>query len=979
MGQTSRFSKAGVINFWIFLVSIVLSEVAASSSLRLDPAEHHYTLSREVAVLADSSGSLTFTAVNAPKYDSRWENLNQTIFNKGFTSVVYWFRFSLANPEVSAREMLLEVGYPLLDSVDLYFVGRSSKKKFFKHYHIGDKLPFSERLIEHPSFVFPLTIAGHSNADVYLRVQTTSSMQVPLSLWSPTAFLKKSQAEILLKGILVGLMAVMSVYNLFLYFAIRDKSYLYFVLCIANYALGQAITMGIAFPYLWPDNPWWNDKSLVVANNLGLIGMALFSKHFLKLPDRSPKVARLFSCYAFLCMALAVGSLVLPYSVAIQMTVVGVVLIPLSAYLMGIKLWINGIRCARYFCIAFTCFVVGAIIFLLNKYGLLPRTVVTEYAIYVGSSLVVCLFSFALADRINTERIDKELAQHQAIANLREYRKLYENALEGIFRISLDGKPLAVNPSFLTLIGATSMDDFFAKVRNLGEYIAGSKMEYQRILAILEKRQKVVRYEMKSKKLDGTSIWCEVSAMVVDPTEGVAGYIDGSIIDTTERKKNELQLNYLASHDPLTDLINRREFERRVQNALNHCDKHQSAHALLFLDLDQFKIVNDTCGHEAGDELLRQIAMIFYRHVRQRDSLARLGGDEFAILLEQCDLEKANEIARCLRSDVNDFRFVWGQQSFSLGVSIGLVPMLTGSESVTQLFSLADTACYEAKDSGRNRIFVYNAEDGNLKRRQNEMQLVSTVSDAIERNDLVLYRQAVRSINPGQPIDERYEILVRMRVKGELLPPGAFLPAAERYNTITVLDRSVIQSFLAWLSQYPEHANQLQMASINLSGQSLGDADLLLFIQSAFKYYSVDPAKICFEITESAAISNLGDTLHFMDALSRSGVKFALDDFGSGFSSYGYLKTLPVDYIKIDGSFVRNIVTDPIDYVMVKSIADIADAMKIDSIAEFVEDESIYDKLKPLGIKYIQGYYVGKPEPLPDFTMATDQYTAVGL
>jgi diguanylate cyclase (GGDEF)-like protein/PAS domain S-box-containing protein len=950
----------------IFCALFAFAAIANAGTLSLNEIGKNRLLGKELKILADRSGNLTLDLVRSSENLSKWTSAHQKVFNQGFTSTAYWFQFSLVNQQRISRDALLEVGYPLLDYVDVYLVRNDSADRAITHYRGGDMLPYSDRLIDHPNFLFPLTIDAGSSIDIFMRVQSTSSMQVPLTLWGTQYFLEKEQPKLLLAGIFIGLMAIMAIYNLFLFAAMQERSYLYFALCITNYVMVEAILTGIAYPYLWPDNLWWNDKSLVVVSCLALASLAQFSKTFLELQHKSPDLARLFDAYTVLTVTLASISLFMPYTITIRATAIFVALIPLSAYILGIKLWIKGLKSARFFCIAFSFFVIAAIVFVLNKYGVFPRNVFTESSIHIGSALVVCLLSLALADRFNVERQGKEQAQHQAIINLEKYRKLYKNSLEGIFRVSLDGKPLAVNPAFVKLIGCSSLDEFFAKVNNLGDYIPSDYGEYQRMVSHIEKSRKIIGYEMQGQRLDGSSFWCAVFARLVDD-DGESSYIEGSIIDITERKQSEQRLSYLASHDPLTGLINRHEFDRRMQNALIHSKKNLSEQALLSMDLDQFKIINDTCGHDAGDELLRQISHLFCQHVRQRDSLARLGGDEFSILLEQCSLDKATEIAQLLRSDVNAFRFVWEQKTFSLGVSIGLVPITAHSESVAQLLSLADTACYQAKDNGRNRIYVYNEQEGKLERRQTEMQLVSTVSDAIKNDNLSLYRQPIESLQSNHLNGERYEILVRMHSKNELILPGAFLPAAERYNTIVALDRWVVKSFFTWLSDHPDYAKNLQMASINLSGQSLSDEELFPYIQKIFREHTVDPMKICFEITESIAISNLRNTLNFMEKIKLIGVKFALDDFGSGFSSYGYLKTLPIDYIKIDGNFICNIVNSRFNYTMVKSITEIAHAMDVDVIAEFVENEAIYLNLKELGINFVQGYYIGKPQSLINY------------
>ncbi len=420
-------------------------------------------------------------------------------------------------------------------------------------------------------------------------------------------------------------------------------------------------------------------------------------------------------------------------------------------------------------------------------------------------------------------------------------------------------------------------------------------------------------------------------------------------------------LSHQASHDALTGLVNRREFEQRLERALRHVRELGQQHVMCYLDLDQFKIVNDTCGHVAGDELLRQLTFLLRKRLRERDTLARLGGDEFGLLLENCSLEDALGVADDIRQMVGDFRFAWQDKAFNVGVSIGLVAINGHSGSIASILSAADAACYAAKDKGRNRLHVYQESDADLMQRQGEMQWVSRITRALEEKRFLLYRQPIVSLDGSG--GRWYEMLVRMRGEtGEIVPPMAFIPAAERYNLMPALDRWVIDAALAACSRWERDG--VDSCAINLSGASLGDPELVEFIRERFRVHGVAPRRVCFEITETAAIAKLVDSLPLLNELKKMGCRLSLDDFGSGMSSFAYLKGLPVDYLKIDGSFVKDLVTDPLDFIMVQSIHNIATAMGIHTVAEFVESEEIFLKLKEIGVHYAQGYWLGMPEPL---------------
>lgn len=490
-------------------------------------------------------------------------------------------------------------------------------------------------------------------------------------------------------------------------------------------------------------------------------------------------------------------------------------------------------------------------------------------------------------------------------------------------------------------------------------------LKYQ-ILDIHAKGKQIEGFETILERKGRSTVWLSISARCIE-LQGEK-VICSAMQDITEAKELANKLSYHATYDSLTGLVNRREFELRLKQLIDDSAVSAKLHALCFLDLDQFKIINDTCGHIAGDELLRQLANVFQAKLRREDTIARLGGDEFGILLQHCELKQAESVADHIRKTVMDFRFVWQGNSFTLGVSIGLVLVGHPGDTVTDILRRADAACYAAKDSGRNRIHLYSADDDELAERQGQMQWVSRIAAALDANRFQLWRQTIMPIrgNAEKLKNEvRYELLVRMvDESGDTIPPGAFLPAAERYDLAPKIDRWVINKAFAWFANFPEETQKLTSCSINLSGQSLSDSQLLEEIIELFRSTRIPPEKICFEITETAAITNLSHATQFMTSLKNLGCRFALDDFGSGLSSFAYLKTLPVDLLKIDGLFVKDILNDPIDLAMVKAINDMGHAMGKKTIAEFVENEEILEQLKKLGIDYAQGYGISKPEPL---------------
>jgi diguanylate cyclase (GGDEF)-like protein/PAS domain S-box-containing protein len=453
------------------------------------------------------------------------------------------------------------------------------------------------------------------------------------------------------------------------------------------------------------------------------------------------------------------------------------------------------------------------------------------------------------------------------------------------------------------------------------------------------------------------------------PMRGPGGEEQGVVVvfhDVTQARELARRLSHQASHDALTGLVNRPEMERRLATALDAARMAGEGHAFLYLDLDQFKVVNDTCGHVAGDELLRQLGTVLRAHVRRHDTLARLGGDEFGVLLEGCPVQKATQIAEDLLESVQEFRFVWVDKTFAVGASIGVAALDADSESVAAVLSAADTACYMAKDLGRNRVHVYHPQDHEVSVRRGEMQWVSRIVAALEEDRLVLYRQPI--VRTADATVMHHEVLVRMRdPAGELVPPNAFIPAAERYGLMPRIDRWVVRNVIERLArQGPRAARSGGLYAINLSGTSLGEDGFLDFVRRRLDAHGVAGERICFEVTETAAISNLSQAHRFMSALRERGCRFALDDFGSGLSSFAYLKNLPVDFLKVDGVFVRDLAHDPIDRVMVSAINQVGHAMGLQTIAEFVENDAILARLRNMGVDYAQGYGVGRPRPFDE-------------
>lgn len=435
--------------------------------------------------------------------------------------------------------------------------------------------------------------------------------------------------------------------------------------------------------------------------------------------------------------------------------------------------------------------------------------------------------------------------------------------------------------------------------------------------------------------------------------------------DLSQVRRVEEEMHHLATHDPLTGLLNRRHFEASMQEIYYQSSGSLSRQALCHLNLDAFKLVNDTCGQAAGDQLIRQIAGLLQERVSQYDLLARLGGDEFGILFRECLPSEADQRAQDICEAIHHSRFHWEGKTFTPRASMGLALMSSASTGPDALLSAAAAACFVAKDRGGGRIHVFQPGDTAIAEHHGEMQWITRIHQAFDEDRFCLWHQTIQPLNSQTPEPPFSELFIRLIDEdGEVITPGSFVPAAERYGLIDSIDRWVVRNALNLLLNYshPLMSNQARFA-INISGKSLGADGFLDYIIDEFDRTGVSPERVLFEITETSAIANLPNAMRFISVLKEIGCLFVLDDFGQGLSSFGYLKNLPLDYLKIDGEFVREMVDDPIQAALVNSIREIGEVMGLRTIAESVEDEATLDALSEIGVDYAQGYYLARPQP----------------
>ncbi|QUM90395.1 EAL domain-containing protein [Moritella sp. 36] len=561
--------------------------------------------------------------------------------------------------------------------------------------------------------------------------------------------------------------------------------------------------------------------------------------------------------------------------------------------------------------------------------------------------------------------------QQQNTSNLQKLSRVVECSLDGILITNTNGIIEYVNPRFTQITGYSSKESIGEKA-NFFRSIETTNTTYKALWSRISSGNEWSE-EVHNQRKNGELYWAKVTIIPMTNANDEITHFIGIQVDITESRIIAKQIAYQAKHDMLTGLINRYEFEHQLTDAVCSAQGSQLTHVLFFLDLDQFKIINDTCGHAAGDELLRQVAGLIDDNLKPNDILARLGGDEFAILMRNCQLTEAVSAANEILEKVKKFQFIWKKSCFSIGVSIGVAEISRNSGNTSEVLIHADLACYAAKDLGRNRVHTYHHNDELLTTRDGEFRWVNEIKEALNEDRFELYAQPIVALSDPEH-KHVFEVLLRMQAKdGKIIAPGIFLPIAERYNLSQPIDRWVFDHTLDWMREHSQQLDIFDHISINLSGTSLGDDELLQHIMRNITQAGLTPQQFMFEITETAAISNLTNATVFINILSEFGCQFALDDFGSGLSSFAYLKNLPVNTLKIDGIFIKDILTNPIDAAMVKSINEIGHLMKLKTVAEFVENDAIKQKIEAIGIDFAQGYGIGEPQPIDNMLCLNQQ------
>lgn len=892
------------------------------------------------------------------------EKPNQAL--RAYPNVV-WFFSRLTHTGQKPLTLVLNYASVNADRVEFYSYDRVTHELNLLN-RAGTSFPFSERQMRVRTFAVNLTLKAGQELDLYIKVEDGAIVPASFSLQLPEIFEQDALEHQLIDGVVMGILLILAIYNLMLFFNMRQARYGLFAGFFFSFLLVVSVLNGSGFALIWPDHPELNPALFYLACGACMGFMSLFSYEMTR-HSPNPPPGWLIALNMVASISLLFSPLFAMREVQLDILLWVVSWVMLSNLTIAVRFGFSGQPLARSFAIGWLLFFVATSVLVLTEFGYFQNAHLWQILLVLSVVCSMMLIGFSLAREM--QQVVAENAQQSAetIKALRQYADIYHHAVEGMFSTTLDGQLLSANRALLGILGYSDLQQLEQDVRldGMSRFYANPDERLQMVRQLQHANN--VSTELRGVRRDGSPFWALMSARLTRPKDGDA-FIHGSLIDITAQKTANEQLAYLASHDSLTGLYNRHHFMQQVQQAWQRLQLDQPSAALLYIDIDQFKVSNSSCDHEAGDALLKQISEQIRQAVASHGTLARLGGDEFGLLLHGKTAQEAFPVAYKLLDVVKEFRFFWQDSLFNISVSIGVAEIAPDDLSAEQALKKADSACFVAKEKGRNRIHLFDATDDELQKHHTDIHWLQMLRYALEHDQFVLHTQAIQ---PMQHRDQlaHYEVLLRLKAEdGSLVGPGNFLSSAERYGLMPQIDRWVLKTYFRWLAQHPSHQHMLGLCSINLSGASLIDPLFKAYVQALMDEYRIQPRQLCFEITESVAILNLQNTLDFIQHFRGLGCKFALDDFGSGFSSYGYLKNFPVDYVKIDGNFVRDLTDDKFDRAIVQSIHDVASAMGIQTIAEFVENQDILNALRGMGVHYAQGYGIAKPKPLADEQMS---------
>ena len=885
----------------------------------------------------------------------------------GLDSRPYWFRLGLRNTSGEMQVEMLDVRHSMLDVLDVFALQQGRIQRVWR---TGLQRGLESRPYPAKSFVIPLTLETDEEVELYFRAQSDSYLMFPVDVQDIRIFANQQAMGKMQIGMVSGVFLLVGLYALLMYGFIRERRFIYYALFCLSLILTTWILKGYAglFDFV-PE--WLNSvRFLLVTSGILLASLIMSSLDMFRvwLPNWLRVATRAVLGVVIGC------SLVLwlfPIPLAIYLTFASYLVVTLLAFSYVVLFTQRGGWLQRLYCYSWLGFMLGCLSFFANRFAWLTNEWLSDYLLSAFSAMAALLLCFSLAYRTYQEKKGRMRAKRQASEGLKRYFELYHSANEGLFTSTLEGQLLAANPAYCRMFGYDDVQSMALTVGRTTHLLYVKPTERDELLAQLFSSPKEgVRSDVEMRHRDGSTFWARIS-LRISRREGKnrAMLLEGILVDITESKQYQAKLEYLANHDEATGLYNRRYLIHSLEELFKRRKLNLGTDYLCFIDIDHFKVINEGGGHLAGDEFLRQIANHVANLKRDNFLLTRLSGDEFAVIMENSYIDEVIQYVERWRKAIQELKFVWNGKIYSVTASLGVVPIHSGCNDASALMALADAACSTAKRQGRNRIHVYSDLSPEMRLYQEEVAWVARIHQALEERSFVLARQLIVPTK-GQSKGLKYEILIRLRAEdGELIQPAQFIGAAERFGLMPAIDLWVLENLLNWYAANPDELARLDMVSVNLSGESIGTPKLHRKIRHLLEAAHFPYQRLCFEITESQAIANIESTKNFIEAFKELGCSFALDDFGSGFSSYGHLKELPIDLLKIDGQFVRHLDTSETDRAIVNSMAELARAVGVKTVAEYVENQVISERLTAMGVDYLQGFAIHQPtllsEPLP--------------
>lgn len=869
---------------------------------------------------------------------------------------VLWVKFKISNQQAYSKELRLLAGNVFIDQVDAFVLDEFGR--ILESSSSQNTLGSNPDGFESNGFKIDFSVRSESNSIIYLRLKNDSYKALPIELWESEAHKNLVTTRLVLLGALAGALSIIASYFLFTYMLKNAAARFWF--CVFSVSVMTTILTAegiLAAIFQLPDY-------IAELTSLSLVATFFASIKIARIIFAPMSKLWLRAHYLLLTLPIVSIFVLDDYNQFLGLLIFATLFFlskvcATLVYRSGID-----VRSAAIYLSAWLLLGLTGLIEFIGFVNVHTDVQNTQPYPFVFVCLGVTLIGVAIISReqsINNLQKQKQLSK---IDDLKAYQNLYLHSAEGLYTAYSNGDLIKVNPAVCALFGYVNSEELLKSRSNLAQLFA-HKQEADLMLGELSIQRTVLGREVKGTRRDGTEFWLSISCQLQKVNSTLMHF--GSLFDITERRLDQMNLQYINTHDQLTGLFNRRHFLQIVTEKITNQNQPDQQNALLYLDVNQFKVINDACGYTAGDIFIKEISHELFDVVLDKYPFARLNADQFALFVSTHDNNELKVLADQLITRIKGFKFKWDKHSFEQGISIGICPVTKDIPGSEELLSYASTACQLAKQDPTNDICFYNAESQFHEGFTREAYWVNTVLSAIDEDKFELFYQHYRPLNRVVE-KEYYEILLRLRTQeDDLIAPEMFMPAAEKINMSIKVDKIVIDKFFSWLKSNNSHLQKLNKANINLSGASIRNDEFRYYLLNAFEKYNIPYHKICFEITETISVINTKSVNEFMRDFRRLGCSFGLDDFGSGFSSYSYLKHLPVDYVKIDGQFIRNILHDPIDLAMVTSIRDIARAMNIETVAELVESSEILVEVGKLGVDYAQGFGVAQPMPLSKY------------